>query len=245
MAPLYAPNYKSQFEQDKFLNTVFFKNKTNGIFIDIGANDGITGSNTWFYEKILGWKGICFEPSPSIYKKLTRNRQCLCINACVADKKGVVKFRDIIGPVKADMLSGIESNYDPRHVSRIENKLKKTGGSFELIDVPAYTVNSVLEENQIYHIDFLSLDIEGGELVVLKSIDFNKFHIRAITVENNYESSEIQTFLESKNFMLIKKLKIDEVYVNKRENITPAMVQEAMFYKLSKKGFNKKASRKK
>ena len=228
-------NYKSQYEQDKFLNSIFFKNKINGIFIDIGANDGITGSNTWFYEKVLGWKGICFEPSPSIYKRLTQNRQCSCVNACIADKNGVVAFRDIIGSAQADMLSGIESNYDPRHIDRIENKLKRTGGSFMLIDVPAYTLNSVLEENKLYHIDFLSLDIEGGELTVLKSIDFNTFYISAITVENNYDSSEVRTFLESKNFVFIKRLKIDEVYINKSEKNISDILQEAANYKMTKK----------
>lgn len=53
--------YKSQYSQDKFLNENFFKNKKNGVFIDIGAHDGITMSNSFFYEKQLGWDGLCVE----------------------------------------------------------------------------------------------------------------------------------------------------------------------------------------
>ena len=52
--------YKSQFGQDKFLNENIFKNKRNGVFIDIGAHDGITYSNSYVFEKQLDWTGICF-----------------------------------------------------------------------------------------------------------------------------------------------------------------------------------------
>lgn len=208
-------NYKSQFGQEKFINEILFNNKRGGTFVDIGAHDGITCSNTWFFEKRLGWKGICFEPMPSIFKKLIDNRSCICINACIADQEGSVTFREIIG--FGDMWSGIESNYDPRHRALIEAKLKEKGGSYRLIEIPSYTLNGVLEKNQMYHIDFLSLDIEGGELEVLKSIDFKKFYITAITVENNYKTPEIVQFLESHGFKYIQKLGVDEIFVNNKD----------------------------
>ena len=56
--------YYSQFKQDQFLNEVLFNNKKNGFFIDIGAHDGVTISNTLFFEKQNDWKGICIEPNP-------------------------------------------------------------------------------------------------------------------------------------------------------------------------------------
>ncbi len=209
-------DYKSQYGQDKFLNNFFFKDKKSGVFIDIGAHDGVSGSNTWFYEKILGWKGICFEPMPHVFKKLVNSRSCACVNACIAAKEGSVTFRQILGP--SEMLSGIEANYDARHKARIEAALKARGGSYEFVEVPAYTLNSILEKNQMYHIDFLSLDIEGGELAVLKSIDFKRFYFSAITVENNYHIPEIRSFLESQNFRFVKRLgTIDEVYINNNE----------------------------
>jgi len=42
--------------------------KKNGVFVDIGANDGVTISNTWYFEKELGWDGIAIEPIPQIYE---------------------------------------------------------------------------------------------------------------------------------------------------------------------------------
>ena len=227
-----AENYRGQFKQDKLLNAVLFKNKRNGVFIDIGAADGDYLSNSWFFEKELAWKGICFEPMPSSFQKLVRNRKCICINACIAQEEGIVKFRQIEGPV-GEMWSGIEANYDQRHIAMIEASAKEKGESFKIIDVPALVLNDVLEKNKIYHIDFLSLDIEGGELQVLKSIDFKKFYIAALTVENNYDDPQMSKFLEGQGFHFIKKLGVDEVYVNGKEPGLAKIKREASLYELS------------
>jgi FkbM family methyltransferase len=213
---LSASLYKSQVGQDQFLNEMYFKNKKNGVFIDIGAHDGMSLSNTWFFEKELGWRGICFEPLPTVFKQLVENRNCICINECVsADTVGTLLFREVTG--YSQMLSGVETNYDPRHVARIEREITQMGGSSKLIEVSSCLLNSELEKYNFYRIDFLSLDIEGGELSILRSIDFDKFYICAITVENNYGTPEIRTFLESKGFLFITVLgDTDEIYINKK-----------------------------
>ena len=63
-------SYYSQDGQDRFLDQKFFKEKTAGTFIEVGANDGITYSNTYFLEKFRQWKGICIEPHPGAFEKL-------------------------------------------------------------------------------------------------------------------------------------------------------------------------------
>ena len=68
--------YKSQHKQDEFVVN-YFKGKKNGVFVDIGAHDGITLSNTYVLEKELGWTGICVEPMDHEYKKLTECRNCI------------------------------------------------------------------------------------------------------------------------------------------------------------------------
>lgn len=212
-----ASIYKSQLGQDKILNEMYFKNKRNGVFVDIGAHDGISLSNTWFFEKELGWSGICFEPLPSVFKDLETNRNCIRINKCVVPSitnTGVVLFREVTG--YSQMLSGIEANYDPRHLERIQREIEAIGGSFRLIEVPCCLLNGELEKYNIYYVDFLSLDTEGGELEILKSIDFDKFYIYAITVENNYGTSDIRIFLDSKNFRLVAMGSGEEVYINQK-----------------------------
>ena len=66
--------YYSQFEQDKFIYENYFINKTKGYFVDIGAHDGITFSNSKFFEE-LGWDGVCIEPNPKIFEK-RMNKLC-------------------------------------------------------------------------------------------------------------------------------------------------------------------------
>jgi len=205
--------YTSQIGQDRYLNEHYFNNKKNGVFVDIGAYDGLDHSNTYFFEKELGWKGICIEPHPDVFKKLCTHRSCICINACVAPSEGTVEFIKVDGT--PTMLSGMKSTYDPRHLRRLEREILRDGGSCDIIDISGVTVNSVLKEYGIYEIDYLSLDTEGGELEILNSIDFDMFKIFAITVENNFGDPAIRNLLESKGFMFITLLAHqDEVYIN-------------------------------
>ena len=63
--------YHSQDGQDLYLDKHVFKGLKNGIFVDIGANDGITINNTLFFEKVLGWNGLCIEPNDNYFNALS------------------------------------------------------------------------------------------------------------------------------------------------------------------------------
>jgi len=215
-------NYKSQFGQDAILNQMFFKNLSGGTFVDIGAYDGISYSNSYFYEKELGWKGICIEPIPTAFEKLKSVRSCISIQGVISSYTGDVPFREIAHHSAYDhvysssMLSGIETKYDPRHVARITDELRATGGSYKIINVPSYKLNDLLDKYNLPTIDYLSIDTEGGELEILKSINFDLHYIYVIDVENNYGYTDIRKFLEEKGFAFVQKLECDEIYVNKK-----------------------------
>ena len=134
--------YYSQSGQDKFINEKLFKEKRNGIFLDIGANDGITLSNTYFFEKELGWKGICFEPLLEAFNKLQKSRSSININACASNEDKIDHFLSISG--YGEMLSGLKSNYDERHLLRIEETIKEHGGSKNEIEVQCLDRKSVV-----------------------------------------------------------------------------------------------------
>lgn len=70
--------FYSQYKQDEYLYKKFFKKKRNGVFFDIGAHNGIKISNTYFFEKNLGWTGVCVEPRDSAFEELEKNRECIC-----------------------------------------------------------------------------------------------------------------------------------------------------------------------
>lgn len=205
-----AAQFYSQHGQDQFLYEHFFSQKQSGVFVEFGAHDGVSLSNTCFFEKELNWEGICIEPLPEVFEKLKQNRTAYCIQGCVSEKKGVVDFVRLKG--YSEMLSGLQEKYDAKHIQRIESEVRNHGGEKDIIQVQCYLLNDLLEVRGITHVDYLSIDTEGGELDILRSIDFNKFDIEVISVENNYKDPQFSEFMGSKGYVYITTLGTDEIY---------------------------------
>lgn len=208
--------YYSQIQQDKILNEMIFKNMRNGFFVDVGAHDGINYSNTYFYEKELDWKGICIEPYPKIFNKLKENRKCICIEAAICNETSEKDFMEITG--YSEMISGLLETYHPRHITRINNEVRDTNGKTNIIKVKTRRLRDIFDENNVKDVHYLSIDTEGAEMEVLKSIDFEKVNIHIIDIENNYEDTfiEIKSFLESKGFKNIITISFDEIFINSK-----------------------------
>jgi len=198
--------FYSQFQQDKFAYENFFKNKRKGYFIDIGAYDGEIHSNSLFFEN-LGWEGICIEPNPEMFEKLQNIRKCKCLPYAVSDKNEITQFFQIKeGP---STLSGLVNEFTEKAIERINGYDLETSQNFDYIDVECKTFDSLID---IYDIDFLSLDTEGNELKILQSIDFEKYNINVITVENNKYDDKFINFLTTKNYTFVTRLGCDEFY---------------------------------
>lgn len=201
-------NFYSQFGQDKFLYENYFKSKPEGTFVDIGAHDGISGSNSYFFE-LLGWNGICFEPIPSVFEKLKQNRKCDLRNLALSNKKETQQFFVIEG--HSEMLSGLVSQYEQAHIARILKEIEEHNQKYNYIDVECSTFN---DEVDLKNIDILSIDVEGSEFSILKTIDFSKYNISFIVFEMNYMNQNLLNFMNSKNFSFIHQAGIDLIYKN-------------------------------
>lgn len=199
----------SQDQQDIYLYNKFFKNIKNGFYVDIGAYDGIKISNTYNYE-LLGWEGICIEPLSGPYSLLTVNRKCKCINGIISDKDDeYLDFCEISG--YPEMLSGIIDNYSDKHKQRIINECDQYQAVRKKIKVKNYKFSDVVDN---YNINFLDIDTEGNELNILKTIDYNKYNIHIISVEDNADEGELKDFLESKKFIYVDKQGGDCIFEN-------------------------------
>lgn len=212
--------YYSQCQQDKIIHEDYFRDYQSGVFVDIGAHNGITFSNSYFFEKELGWTGICVEPIPEIFKELVANRKCICIQGCITDYSGDGKFFRVKSPsTPVEMLSGLMQKYNPTHFNRMKLELSQSGGTLNIIDVKCYLLNDILKQNGISHINLLSIDTEGGEFEILSSIDFSKYKIDVITVEDNYNDPRFIPFLKEKGFNFVKYIEQqDLLFVNKNFN---------------------------
>jgi FkbM family methyltransferase len=197
--------YFSQCEQDKFLEENVFKGYKNGVFFDVGAHDGISINNTLFFEKTHNWSGVNIEPIGEVYNKLVINRpNSLNIKVAICDTDGEKEF--ILAKGYSEMISGLKNNYDSRHIDRLNRELKQYGGSSQNIIVKTKKIETICDENNIKHINYLSIDVEGAEFDVIKSINFDKVFIDVIGFENNYEDTSIPIikYLEQKNYKVIK-----------------------------------------
>lgn len=203
--------FKSQFGQDDYVYNTFFKNKKDGFFLEIGADDGIRFSNCYFFENVLNWDGIAIEARKDAYEKLKNNRKCSCINAVLSDKEETTDFLQIDGYGLG--LSGLIDKYDKRHIERIKHEIKHIDnkGSVE-IKVNTQKLDNILSQYNINYIDFLSIDTEGSEIDILSTIDFNKYYIDIITIEDNYNDTLLTQFFIDRGYKHVNTIRCDKIF---------------------------------
>jgi len=207
--------FYSQVSQDKYIYQTFFKNKKNGFFLDIGAHDGIDKSNSFFFEKYMDWNGICVEPIPEVFERLRNNRNCICVNSGISDKNGVATFWKIEG--YSEMLSGLEENYNEQHKQRIKKEITEHGGILNEIQIDILDINTLLRNNNIQHVDYCTIDVEGSEEKILSVLDSKEFDISVFTIENNYQAKSLRTLMKSKGYKLHSTIDFDDVFVKRKK----------------------------
>jgi FkbM family methyltransferase len=196
--------FHSQFKQDEFLETHVFCGYRRGVFVDVGASDGVTINNTLFFEKEREWTGINIEPLGHLFDELVKNRpNCMNLPYVVANDTKEHLF--IANQGYTEGLSGLLESYDPRHHQRLHHELQTMGGTSYVVTVRTYPLHQLLEKYKITHIHYLSIDVEGGEWNVIQSIDFHQCYIDVIGFENNYkeQSEPIVEYLKEKGYLRI------------------------------------------
>jgi FkbM family methyltransferase len=174
--------FYSQHGQDRFLLANFFCARRGGVFVDIGADDGETFSNTLFFERAMGWTGLCVEPLPSAFAKLKLTRRAICEQVCVSDFDGEAEFMEGEAGVDKKMLRGLSQNVDARHIDSASSRIRQR--------VPVTRLATLLARHSLFDIDYCSIDSEGSELSILSELDLNRFRVAVFTVERNCEDDE-------------------------------------------------------
>lgn len=196
----------SQQGEDLLIYRNFINKKCpDGIYLELGACNGVLYSNTLFLEKYLLFTGILIEPVKQMFNKLIVNRnKNICYNVAISSNVDNVDFL-INGPV-----SGIKNHMSS---SQIEKREK---GVIEKIKTKK--LSDIFKEQNISYIDFFSLDVEGGELDILKTIDWNKISMYLICIElddNNLDrNNECRKILSENGFIFQVKMCINEFWVN-------------------------------
>lgn len=186
----------------KKLKTLFAANK--GYFIEAGANNGIKGSNTYYLERYCGWTGLLIEPIPHRFVECKRARPRSKSVHCglVSDAYS----REYVELVYMDLMSMVRDHGGALDLStQLEKSLRTkrygddlTGTTFF---APARTLSAVLQDQGFPQVDFLSLDVEGHELDVLKGNDFERCSPRYILVED-WDKAGVGEFLAGKGYRI-------------------------------------------
>jgi FkbM family methyltransferase len=208
--------FHSQVGQDRFLLENFFRGKRGGVFVDVGAYDGATFSNSLFFERTMDWRGLCIEPLPAAFAKLKATRKAICEQVCVADFEGEAEFTEADDPGRNEkMLSGLTGHFDERH-RRFMQHLSVARATRV---VPVTRLSKLLEKHGLFDIDYCSIDTEGAEIPILSELDLDRFRVALFTVEDNSQDERIPKLMAAKGYDLFARLEQDIVF--KRRDVKP------------------------
>ncbi|MFQ5764993.1 MAG: FkbM family methyltransferase [Rhodospirillales bacterium] len=207
--------YFSGAGQDRFVEQKVFPGKAGGVFVDVGAYDGILGSNTLYFEKFRNWSGLCVEASPIQFAKLADVRAAECLNAAVADVDGEARFLEITKGF--DQMSVLVNDMRPNFLAELEMMSERNPTEHHEITVPVTTFAAIARERDLTRVDYCSVDVEGAEMKVLQGIDFDYTDIGALSVENppgqTENSRRIRGFLDERGYRLAGTMGEDDIFV--------------------------------
>ena len=211
--------FKAQFGEDRILWQVF-RRRRQGYFIEVGAYDGVTLSNTYFLEQ-MGWHGLIVEPILPLCQKAAaaRPRSRVIHGAC--SQRGAGKTAKFTVAQNVPVLSFLHADQD--HMDRC----RREGAELIEIDVPLLTLDDILlYERQVarpggpwiphvgWQIDLVSIDTEGSELDVLDGFDLDRFKPRVLIIENDRPAgAAIEPHLTNRGYRKFHRQKINDFYV--------------------------------
>ena len=190
--------FHSQFGQDKWIMACVFPGVRDGYYVDIGCGDGVIDSNSKALED-LGWKGIGVDPFPVNWE----GRKGSLFREVVFSKKGeTVQFR------KAGFIGGIDHLIDAH---------RQRSAQSPVVEFTTTTIADILERAAApLFIHYVSLDVEGAELDVLRAFPFAKHRVGAWTIEHNGEEpkrSQVRELLARHGYQLERQQLVDDWYV--------------------------------
>lgn len=199
--------YRAQNGEDRWLEA-YFDGKRAGFYVEVGAFDGVRLSNTYHFESI-GWRGVLVEPDPDNAESCRRHRPASRTCACAAvgpeDGAEIVFHRVAGGEVySTTQLSGAH-----------RERLERLGLARRELRVPARTLDAILAEAPPAAIDFVSIDVEGGELRVLRGFDLCRWRPAVVLVETNARVRDpaVREYFVARGYGYLHSIDVNDFYV--------------------------------
>ena len=179
-------------------------NNQPGTYVDIGCWHPIKASNTYYFH-LRKWKGLCIDPNPDLKPLYAKYRPSdNFINVGLGHSNSTLKYYMF----EESSMNTFSNEFVNKH--KLHTQIKK------IKSIPIYSLKEILDKNlnKNDRLDFFDIDVEGFDLEVLKSNDWNLYRPKVITVETDVSikkdiSSELVKYLESQNYRLIGKSNIN------------------------------------
>jgi len=182
-----------------------FFGDTKGFFVEVGANEPRIRSQTWHLEQ-AGWSGLLIEPQPDLARELRAMRMAkvFAVACSSPDHAGSTLPLHVAGPLSSLDRAGMAPGAAPEKV----------------IEVPIRTLDSVLEEAQApVGFDFLSIDVEGHEIEVLRGFDIARWQPRLILLEDHVADLSKHRFLNAAGYRIVRRYENNGWYVPRRSDV--------------------------
>ena len=204
-------NYKNVEILEKELIREFFNDRESGFFVEVGANEpDMILSQTFHLEENLNWKGILVEPIDYLCEKLREKRlgsKTFEVACTSKEKAGITTLKiPVIGDHEITGHACLEVNVD-------HSLLHETRD----VEVKAVTLNSILKNENISKVDFLSIDVEGTELDVLKGFDLWKYSPELIIIEDRMVFLSKHLYLKKHGYQVFRRTGFNNWYSKKTE----------------------------
>jgi len=217
---LVSLNYASQNGQDIYVHQRFFGGRQRrrsragtagnggtggtdgaGVFVEFGASDGLSNSNSYFFETQLGWKGLCVEPVIENFNQLTRSRpNCVAIHGVVLDKCPAAGKPAVPGGAAPQSMvsltippfmgtAGLTSTFR-ESAAGAGKRLARLQAGTEVRRVPCHVLSDLLTRTGIRRVDYMSIDTEGSELQIIRGFPWDQFEVDVVQVEAIVRSAE-------------------------------------------------------
>jgi FkbM family methyltransferase len=186
-----------------------FVGTKRGYFVELGGNDGVTQSNTKHLELFRGWRGVLIEPYPRNFQLMANNRSprsrfvnAACVSFEYPDTEMLLSYANLM----TTPLQGESDIVDRNAHAASGSVILPANEVAHKFKAKALNLTKILDDcGSPKIIDLLSLDVEGGELEVLKGIDHDKYRFRWMVVENRSPLA-LEEFLNSKGYSLVCQL---------------------------------------
>jgi len=178
----------------------FFELKRVGVFVEVGANHPVNGSQTWFLEQ-QGWRGVLVEPQSALAAQLRQARPAAKVFQAACSAPGHAGEADLI-LAEADGVATLSPQRDSHGAHYVGTERVRLA-----------TLNEILTEAGVEKIDFLSLDVEGHEIEVMRGLDFKKFRPELVLIEDGVRDLHKHRFLAVNGYRLVKRTTLNNWYV--------------------------------